>query len=303
MSVSVYRYSLPLTKEKVIDGIALRRRHGFYVNMNGHWGEVAPSVTADPTATETELLAACEQLDAGLEPNATLPWVRFGLGCAQTPLTTSPATSLPLLEGERESIIRAWRCRRVHPTQAWLTLTGDVQFDAGLVRELSILVPGLRLILDAGGRLNEQQLIGLWRHIDGRAIDWLLDPGADEAATHALAREHGWPVALSADLCSNGTPAVFEELKALVLRPSLLGEPALCRQLANTARARGLQVMLAGNLESGLAHQHIAQLAGELTPERPALLDGLRYLLHSGVTTQGQPDPQHLTLIYGPDCL
>ncbi|MFG0317192.1 MAG: class I SAM-dependent methyltransferase, partial [Planctomycetota bacterium JB042] len=29
-------------------------------------------------------------------------------------------------------------------------------------------------------------------------------------------------------------------------------------------------------------HQHISQLAGELTPERPALLDGLRYLLHSG---------------------
>ncbi|WP_107852109.1 o-succinylbenzoic acid (OSB) synthetase [Oceanimonas marisflavi] len=303
MPISVYRYALPLTKEKVIDGVAVRRRHGFYVNIDGYWGEVAPPINADITATETELLAACQRLEQGLEPGATLPWVRFGLGCALAPLTASPAPSLPLLEGEREPIIRAWRCRRVHPTQAWLTLTGDGQFDAGLVRELSLLVPGLRLVLDAGGRLSEAQLVELWRHTGGRATDWLLDPGASAADTQRLARQHGWPVALSADRCGGDVPAVFEGLKALVLRPSLLGEPARCRQLANSAKAQGLQVMLAGNLESGLGHHHIAQLAGELTPESTAQLDGLRYLLHSGVNTEGQPQAQNLTLIYGPACL
>lgn len=302
MSISVYRYALPLTKEKLIDGVTVRRRHGFYVHINGHWAEVAPPVTADPAATETELLAACKQLEQGLEPNTTLPWIRFGLGCALMPLTAPPAPSLPLLEGEREAIIRAWRCRRVHPTQAWLTLTGDVQFDAGLVRELSILVPGLRLVLDAGGRLSEAQLTELWRHTGGRATDWLLDPGVDEASTQVLARQHGWPVALSAERCGGRVPVVFDELKALVLRPSLLGEPALCRQLATAAQAQGVDVMLAGNLESGLGHSHIAQLAGELTPDRPALLDGLRYLLHSGVNLAGQPEDRHLTLIYGPGC-
>ncbi|MDP5293202.1 o-succinylbenzoic acid (OSB) synthetase [Oceanimonas sp. CHS3-5] len=302
MSISVYRYALPLTREKLIDGVTVRRRHGFYVNINGHWGDVAPPLTADPAATEAELLAACERLEQGLEPDATLPWVRFGLGCALAPLAAAPAPSLPLLEGERESIIRAWRCRRVQPTRAWLTLTGDVQFDAGLVRELSILVPGLRLVLDAGGRLSEAQLIGLWRHIDVRAIDWLLDPGTNEAETRRLAQQHGWPVALSAERCGGVVPAPFEELRALVLRPSLLGKPARCRLLAEAAQDRGMEVMLAGNLESGLGHQHIAQLAGELTPNCPALLDGLRYLLHSGVNAQGQPQAQNLTLIYGPGC-
>ncbi|MDV2858900.1 o-succinylbenzoic acid (OSB) synthetase [Oceanimonas sp. CAM02] len=303
MSVSVYRYALPLTKEKVIDGVAVRRRRGLYICINGHWGEVAPPVTADIAATETELLTACARLEQGLEHTATSPWVRFGLGCALTPLTAAPAPSLPLLEGEREAIIRAWRCRREHPVQAWLTLTGDVQLDAGLVRELSILVPGLRLVLDAGGRLSEVQLAELWRHTGGRATDWLLDPGASAADTQTLAQRHGWPVAISADRCGGKLPAVFEGLKALVLRPSLLGEPPLCRQWANTALAQGLQVMLAGNLESGLANQHIAQLAGELTPDSPAQVDGLRYLLHNGVNTEGQPQAQNLTLIYGPDCL
>lgn len=302
MSISVYRYALPLTKEKQIDGLAVRRRQGFYVHINGHWGEVAPPLTADLAATDAELRAACEQLEQGLEPNAALPWVRFGLGCALMPLTAPPASSLPLLEGEREAIIRAWRCRRVHPTQAWLTLTGEVQFDASLVRELSILVPGLRLVLDAGGRLSEAQLVDLWRHIDRRTIHWLLDPGTNEADTQALAQHHNWPVALSAERCGGRLPAAFDELKALVLRPSLLGEPDLCRQLATAAQAQGLEVMLAGNLESGLGHQHIAQLAGELTPGQPALLDGLRYLLHSGVNLEGQPQARHLSLIYGPGC-
>ncbi|WMC10438.1 o-succinylbenzoic acid (OSB) synthetase [Oceanimonas pelagia] len=303
MPISVYRYALPLTKEKQIDGIAVRRRHGFYVNIDGHWGEVAPPVTTDIATTGTALLATCQRLEQGLEHNATQPWIRFGLGCALAPLTASPAPGLPLLEGEREAIIRAWRCRRVHPTRAWLTLTGDVQFDAGLVRELSLLVPDLRLVLDAGGRLSEAQLTELWRHTGNRAIDWLLDPGTSPADTQALAQRHGWPVALSADRCGGDVPAMFEGLRALVLRPSLLGEPAQCRRLAATAEAQGLDVMLAGNLESGLGHRHIAQLAGELTPNSPAQLDGLRFLLHSGVNAGGQPETPNLTLVYGPDCL
>ncbi|OXY81447.1 o-succinylbenzoic acid (OSB) synthetase [Oceanimonas doudoroffii] len=302
MPISVYRYALPLTKEKQIDGVAVRRRHGFYVNIDGHWGEVAPPVTAELADTEAELLAACERLTQGLEHQATQAWVRFGLGCVLTPPTAAAAPSLPLLEGEREPIIRAWRCRRVHPTRAWLTLSGDVQFDAGLVRELTLLVPGLKLTLDAGGRLSETQLSGLWQRIDGGAIDWILDPGLDDAHTRTLARQHGWPVALSADRCGGRVPAPFEGLRALVLRPSLLGEPALCRQLADGARAQGLDVMLAGNLESGLGHRHIAQLAGELTPNSPAQLDSLRYLLHSGVNAQGQPEAQNTTLVYGPGC-
>lgn len=300
MHIAVYGYELPLTMALTIKGTPLGRRRGLYVCIEGRWGEVAPLPGESRESLEEardELLAACERLAQGEPHGARLPSVQFGLDCALTAIQGEPAPSLPLLEGEREPIIRAWRCRRVHPQRAWLTLTGEVQHDAGLVRELTLLVPGLQLVLDAGGRLGEEQLEGLWRRIDPGRIDWLLDPAADMADSQRLAEGHGWPVAF--DLGRHASPdyPLFEQLKALVLRPTQLGGLALCRELAGQAQARGLEVVVADSLESGLGNAQLALLSHRWAPGRAAMLDRLRYLLNKGIDSNGQPDPGRLTLL------
>ena len=303
MQIEIYAYELPLTLPRLINGTALERRQGFYINIDGAWGEIAPLPGSSLQEVQQDLQEACQRLRQGLAHDAAIAAVQFGLDCALANISTAAwaaddsAPSLPLLEGPRDPIVRAWRCRRVHPTRAWLTLTGNVQYDAGLVRELCLLAPNVRLVLDAGGRLDSEQLSALWQRIDGSRIDWLLDPALDIPTGQQLAEQYQLPVAfdLARYHAESGVMARlprFEQLKAVVLRPAELGGLATCRQLIEQARLKGLEVMVADSLQSGLGQRQLARLSQQWNPDTLAALGRCNYLLDSGINDQGQP---HLT--------
>lgn len=303
MQITIYAYELPLTLPRLINGTALERRQGFYINIGGAWGEIAPLPDSSLHEVQQDLQQACRRLRQGLAHGAAIAAVQFGLDCALARISTAACTtddsapSLPLLEGPRDPIVRAWRCRRVHPARAWLTLTGDVQYDAGLVRELCLLAPNVRLILDAGGRLSPEQLSGLWQRIDGNRIDWLLDPALDMVTGYRLAEQHQMPVAFDLARYHEKSDLMtmlpqLEQLKAVVLRPAELGGFATCQQLIEQARLRGLEVMVADSLQSGLGQRQLARLSQQWNPHTQAALGRCRYLLDSGINDQGQP---HIT--------
>lgn len=309
MHITTYRYQLPLTMARVIDNTTLVQRSGFYININGFWGEIAPPPTASDDALlaiEQDLRLACQRLRKELPHGATTAAVQFGLDCALARVSSAmardddSAPSLPLLEGPRDPIVRAWRCRRVQPDRAWLTLTGDVQYDAGLVRELCVLAPNVRLILDAGGRLTPEQLLGLWQRIDGHRIDWLLDPASDIATGQQLAQQYQLPVAF--DLVRYSTASTlpvatpFAELNAIVLRPAEIGSFDRCLQLLQQAHRQGLEVIIGDSLHTRLGQQQLARLSHAWNPGVEAALGRCRYVLDTQVNDLGQPDITQLTL-------
>lgn len=316
MHINLYRYQLPLTMPLTINGATIAQREGFHVEIAGHWGEISPlpnglsNGQADSNVSlEQDLQAAVARLRLGLAHEASLPVVQFGLDCALAKVSSAPFTvdhalfSLPLLEGPRDPLVRAWRCRRVHPERAWLTLTGDVHYDAGLVRELCLLAPTVRLVLDAAGRLDKEQIAGLWQRIDGSRIDWLLDPSADLPTAKALAEQYSMPVALDlvrySDFTSAAAPnSAITELafaKAMIIRPAQLGGLAHNQQLATQARDLGLEVMLGDSLQSGLGQHQLAHLSHHWLPGAALALGRCRYLLDSGVNEQGLPAIAGLT--------
>lgn len=308
MLINLYRYQLPLTMPLFINGATITLREGFYVQIEGHWGEITPPLDGDALAIERDLSAACQRLCQGLPHNAQQPAVQFGLDCALTKVSSAPLTveqapvSLVLLEGSRDPLVRAWRCRRVHPKRAWLTLTGDVHYDAGLIRELCLLAPEVRLVLDAGGRLDVQQISNLWARIETSRIDWLLDPTYNLVEARALAEQHALPVALdlarysdfSATIASNAksmkaalTGLTFA--KTIIIRPAQLGGLVHNQRLITQARALGLAVMLGDSLQSGVGQAQLSHLSRLWLPDAPLDLGRCRYLLHSGINEQGQP--------------
>ena len=309
MQIAIYAYELPLTMPLVIDGTTLTQRCGFYVSINGHWGEVSPQLQASSDqllAVEQDLLAACQRLRQGLAHGAALASVQFGLDCALAKISSATrvaddsAPCLPLLEGPRDPIVRAWRCRRVHPTRAWLTLTGNVPYDAALVRELCLLAPNVRLVLNAGGRLTSEQLFSLWQRIDGSRIDWLLDPASDMLTGQHLAEQYRMPVAfdLARYHTESGVMAMlprFSLLKALVLKPAELGGFGHCQRLLEHAHQQGLEVIMTDSMQSNLGQRQLARLSQQWNPGSPAALGRCRYVLGSGVNDQGQPDTARLT--------
>lgn len=314
MLINLYRYQLPLTMPLIINGVTITLREGFYVQIDGYWGEISPSLDGDLQRVERDLSAACQRLRQGQPHNAQHPAVQFGLDCAlakvsSAPLTVEQApTSLALLEGARDPLVRAWRCRRVHPKRAWLTLTGDVHYDAGLIRELCLLAPEVRLVLDAGGRLAAQQIGDLWARIETSRIDWILDPASNVAEARALA-EHSIPVAFDLTRYPNFSSAVNDaktltavlaELsfaKAVIIRPAQLGGLNYCQNLASQARALGLEVILGDSLQSGVGQAQLSHLSRQWLPDAPLDLGRCRYLLDSGINEQGQPKIHGLTLL------
>ncbi|MBO1519561.1 o-succinylbenzoic acid (OSB) synthetase [Oceanisphaera pacifica] len=309
MQITTYRYQLPLTMTRVIDNTTLVQRTGFYINIDGFWGEIAPPPAASAEsllAIEEDLRLACQRLRNGLPHRATTAAVQFGIDCALAQVSSAlsnnedSASTLPLLEGPRDPIVRAWRCRRIQPNRACLTLTGDVQYDAGLVRELCLLAPYVRLVLDAGGHLTAEQLLGLWQRVDRQRIDWLLDPASDMATGQHLAQQYQMPVAFDLVRYANDTksirlPAPFAELNAVVLRPAQIGGLNDCQQLVTHAHRQGLEVIIGDSLQTRLGQQQLARLSQAWNPGVEAALGRCRYLLDTQVNDLGQPDITQLT--------
>ncbi|MGO4999877.1 o-succinylbenzoic acid (OSB) synthetase [Oceanisphaera sp. W20_SRM_FM3] len=304
MLINLYHYQLPLTFPLTINGATVAVRDGFYVEIDGHWGEVAAPIGENEAAVLRDLTAACEHLRQGRRHEAELPAVQFGLDCALAKISTMPLfaiASLPLLEGSRDPLVRAWRCRRIHPERAWLILTGDVHYDAGLIRELCMLAPKVRLVLDAGACLHSEQIIDLWSRIETRRIDWLLDPTTELAEAQTLSRLHSIPVGLDlaryADFASTAAADLSnaEFAKAVIVRPAQLGGLAHNQTLVAQGHALGLEVMLGDSLQSGLGQHQLAHLSYQWLPDAPLALGRCRYLLDSGVDDRGKPQIAGLT--------
>ena len=304
MLITLYRYQLPLTFPLTLNDATVAVREGFYVEIDGHWSEVASPLGEHNAAVEQDLRAATARLRQGLPHEAKLPAVQFGLDCALAKISSMPlsaSASLPLLEGPRDPLVRAWRCRRIHPERAWLTLTGDVHYDAGLIRELCMLAPKVRLVLDAGARLNSEQIIDLWSRIEIGRIDWLLDPTPKLSEAQTLSKQHSMPVALDLARYSGFAPAAAADLsdaefaKAVIVRPTQLGGLSRNQKLVAQAYALGLEVMLGDSLQSGLGQHQLAHLSHQWLPDAPLALGRCRYLLDSGVDDRGKPKIAGLT--------
>lgn len=300
MDINLYRYQLPLTQPLSLWGQQIHYREGLFIQVNDHWGDIAPLLGADMTKIEQDALHACARLRQGLPHAAQLPAVQFGVDCAlaQVLVAAPSISSLPLLEGPRDPLVRAWRCRRIHPAQAWLTLTGSLHYDAGLVRELCLLAPSVRLILDAGGQLSFDYLRDLWSRIDGQRIDWIQDAGQSLSEAKQLAEQEVMPVALDLarypeQLTSDLSALAFA--KAWLLRPSQLGGLSYNQELVRHAQHLGLQVMIGDSLQSGLGQGQLTQLSHLWLGEAALALGRCRYLLDTGVDQRALPQVSGLT--------
>lgn len=87
-------------------------------------------------------------------------------------------------------------------------------------------------------------------HLDPNRIEYLEDPCADFADIAFVANRTGMPVALD-ELLAQGKPwGADPQLRALVLKPTLLGSLANCETLIARARELRLKVIISSCFES-----------------------------------------------------
>ena len=307
MKASLYRYRLPLSQPLQFHDRQISVREGLLLKWENSWGEIAPlpgfsKETLDEA--EAEALLCLKGLKQGRHVEPLLPSVQFGFDCAQRQWPSkmnAPHSPYILLLGSPDEVVWSWReWLYDYPAKAKVKVARHAMRDeVAMVRELCRLAPKLKLILDANCGWTLEEAWTFMSHLNAANIEYIEDPCARLEDIRAVAGHTGIPIALDELLSLEPHWEPFSQLKAIIIKPMLIGSLARCKALVDKAHATGLKVVFSSCYESQLGNRLLAQLASEWAPEQAPGLDTLRYfttnILQSDTLTV---DEQQLELLW-----
>ena len=298
MTLALYRYHLPFTQPLTFHGKVEVAREGLLVRIDDGWGEIAPlrGFSRETLAeAQAETLASLAQLARGQAIAPVLPSVQFGLDCARRHWPAQAASlpePYPLIQGSPQELLKNWKIwLHETPLKAKLKVARYPMHDElALIRLLLDRRPTLKLVLDANQGWTREEAWAFCGHLDPNRIEYLEDVCANFDDIAFVAARTGMPMALD-ELLAQGKPwQPIPQLKALVLKPTLLGALANSEALVARARELRLKVIVSSCFESGVGLGQLARLAGEWAPDQAPGLDTRRWMTGDLLDKQGQPD-------------
>jgi O-succinylbenzoate synthase len=282
------------------------------------WGDVAPlsgfsRETVDEAGRQLEsarpLLVGRSFDPADLDPHGGLaavlddfdvaPSVRFGLELALTHLSAAlrgqtlaralwerprPVVHLNgLLTGTPSEVLaRAEGLRAAGYVAAKLKVgRRPVEEDIRLTRAVAErLGPGVALRLDANRAWSLEEACAFAEGVRGWPIAYVEEPTSNPAHLDDLMRACTLPVALDETLTESPRLdlAWYPAIKAVVLKPTLLGGLSRVFALAKQAGERGIVPVLSAAFETGVGLRALVALAAGMEPEGTAMgLDTYRW--------------------------
>jgi O-succinylbenzoate synthase len=283
--LALWRYTLPLRVPLAMKYGVLHQREGLLLETDGadssRWCEIAPFPGLNSeslTDCHDWLCAAKKNLLATPAPWPSLSW---GLAAsrqaapADVPVPLNALLTAPVPEriGQEAADFyqQGYRCFKLKVGQARL-----VDDQARIAALLAATGSDIRLRLDANRSWTLSEALTMAHFLADKPLDYLEEPLRHPLEIPALYQATGCPIALDESL-SAWTPSqlCWEALSAVVLKPMLLGAPAVFRW-AEAARERGKSVTISSVFESGLGVLYLARLAQCLAPDTPAGLDTWR---------------------------
>ena len=298
MQLALYRYSLPFRRPLMFKGERLANREGLLVSINGQWGEIAPLPgfsTETLAEVEAESLSCLAALKRGEIASPALPSVQFGFDCAQRSWPNNlptPLSPYPLLQGAPAELIESLS------TAGWLASPPSrlklkvaryaMEEELALIEQLAARLPSTKLILDANGGWTREEAQRFCERLPLAQIDYLEEPCAGFADTVAVAEATGVAMALDETLSRREEWYCHPQLKALVIKPTLIGSLSACEALVQRARAGNLRVVISSSFESDLGLGLLARLASEWAPIEPPGLDTGHWLTERVTTARSE---------------
>jgi O-succinylbenzoate synthase len=222
-----------------------------------------PAFDAEPLAPSVRFAAelALVNLSAAVTgiPAARLLDPRAGDACPVAALLVGPTAACEARAGEVAAL--GFRAAKLKIGSA------DPAGDAERVRAVAArLGPGTALRLDANRAWSLAQALRFAGAVEGVVIEYLEEPLLDPSQLPAFASRTGLPVALDESLAGLSPEAVvrFDGLRALVLKPTLLGGLARARRFADRAETLGLVAVVSSSFETGIGLYGLAALAASL---------------------------------------
>jgi len=275
--LSLYRFSLPLQNSINFNGHQLKQRQGLWLvkpSINGDYsiGEIAPLPGfSHETLNECEdyllaLLHSSTINQQQIEILQTLPSVQFAIHCLlqQISWKTIPnfdQQSVPLLQGKPADIIQRYQTLN-NPNLVKLKVARlAVQQEIQLIKELIQINPKIRFRLDANQQWNKQVYRFFLTNIKKQYIEYIEEPTQAMASNIKLAQQLKSALGLDESLLTTTTVPVNDSIKALILKPTLIGDKNRIHYLLRHAQQHKLQVCMSSSFESPIALNQLRVLA------------------------------------------
>jgi len=263
-------------------GLLVRVRNEGYEG----WGDIAPLAGySRPGFGEVVEAVRAGVRDPSRWPDimATIPCIDCGLHGAFLDLRRGPTdVSLPIARlipsappaeiavAVDAAVAEGYRAIKIKVGQ------GVVAADIELIRAITArLPPGVALRLDANRRWSLADALAFSRAVEHEAIAFIEEPVASWSDLTAYDQGQSLPFALDERLAEHTADEIpdWPRLGALVIKPSLLGGPGMCRPWRALAERRGLPLVVSAMYESGVGIRMLMHLANEWAPDLPAGLD------------------------------
>lgn len=323
--VELFQYDLPLIRPFALRAGQITHRQGLVLRLNietATLGEIAPlpGVSAE-TLDEARAAAVkwCETVctrrtcsrDTLAETLRTLPNMPslcFGIGCAVEGPPTRKSDHADsqnrrvflngLIAGDRdEAVSQAQQLRRAYYRAAKLKVgRRSVEEDAEIVRAVrEALGPSISLRLDANRAWTYEQALAFPHETRECGIEYIEEPLQDPHRLAEFAHESGMSVALDETVVENAGQEGFLRdhpwVRAVILKPTLLGDMTTVNRLAAEAASCRAKVVVSSCFESGVGIAALAHWASHaLESEVPMGLDTCHWLAEDVLDRRPQVD-------------
>lgn len=285
-TIRIYRYRIPLGRPLLLQGTQVNARHGLILRLtqgtSERFGEIAPLPGFSRESlrdAEMDLCRAASQWRAGEQPSPRFPSTQFGVDCTRlaSPGSLPSCPYIPLLSGSPEAVLsQLGELDTVSPPRliklkvARLELNVEIDLVWQILRDY----PHLRLRLDANRGWGWRQALQFATAVPTRAIDYIEEPLGNPDLLPEWFAHGGLPYALDETLQRPDYRFQMQPgLKALVIKPMLIGGWHRIVKLLKAARDAGIIAVISSSYESSLGLRHLAILARRWTPTQPPGLD------------------------------
>jgi len=265
-----------------------KKRKGLLLQLEGEngeksWGEIAPLKHFSGESYQQATDQLLEQLPLILrgkcQLNSLLPSVHFGIESALLDLRfPQPFRSISvqaLLEGSYEEMLE--KARHIHDYPAVKIKIGHLEIEESisLVKQLLPSIPRL-IRIDANRKWSYDQGMAFARSFPRDTFEYFEEPFASFEDYLFFP----YPIALDETVRTAGLDPFFKllQLKALVIKPTLIGGRKQLIPLLKRAREQKITCVFSSSYESELGIALIAKIARRLQlPDRPMGLDTSRF--------------------------
>ncbi|WP_028863168.1 o-succinylbenzoate synthase [Psychromonas aquimarina] len=299
--IKLFAYKIPFLKPLNFKGFNLKYREGLILQLQDKDGDISLAEIAPLPGFSRETLAQAKEqviglLERGLEnlseESELYPSVQFALDYAAQKIPCAPQAvnldKVPLLQGDNQTVIKQYLALKCPDLVKLKAARQSPEADILLFNQLTSINPLLLIRCDANQAWTVEQADLFFSSINSSRLDYIEEPTASYIDNIQLAEQHQIALALDETLLQPDFCYQYKRcIKALVIKPSLIGSLQRMQALINNAHRDQLKVSISSSFESIVGLQQLTCLAlyWQNSTDISLGLDTLKYFAAGPLTT------------------